>query len=544
MAIWRVILMLLVLLGLQSHAAEAADVEQRRFALVIGNANYTNIDRLSNPVRDARELAAALRRQKFEVDLVSDATRAELKSAIGDYQRKVAAAGNAVALVFYSGHGLQIDGQNSLLMIDADLGTGNLSASSYPVTELMFDATRGRRGTIFIFDACRNLSGLSNGRLAAGFAESSQKESPPGSLIAYSTAAGAIALDGAPSGGSPYLKALLAELPVPAQRVEVMFTNIAKRVFESTGEAQQPAIHGLWDREVVLAAAAATADERLTAEAEEKRYGVGQPQDLKGGYRLALRAARNGHAPAMRIVASALYYGDGVRKDQPAGIRWFERAAGLGDVDSLINLASIAPASPLAARGLTMIRKMAGEGDANAAYSLALINQNGVGVPVDKREALRLYKIAADQGHPAAMINHGRMHHIGDGIPVDRAIAKQMYEKAAAAGAQRAMSLLGVLLTTVGTGVRDPGRERDAFDWLTKAFRSDAQAGQYLGWHHYFGIGTPRNRQEAIRIWESARKRPFIDSGVRDLDVILSHIRKGGEWRECGTAGRTAFCRN
>jgi TPR repeat protein len=300
----------------------------------------------------------------------------------------------------------------------------------------------------------------------------------------------------------------------------------------------------MWESEVALSAEIPSENAKLTAEAEAMRYGTGRPRDLEAGYKLALRAARNGYAPAMNVVGSALYYGDGVRKDVRTAIEWYERAAGMGDLEALMVLASEASGNRWVAQGLPMIRTMADEGDARAAYALAVMNQNGTNVPMNKREALRLYKIAADQGSPAAMINYGLMHQLGQGTAVDHVVAKAMYEKAAALGASRGMSLLGTLLTTAGTGVRDAAREREAFSWLNKAYPGDSQAAVNLGWHHYFGLGTPRNPREAKRIWEEARTGDFIGKMKLEIDTILERIRNGQGWRECGSPSQRAFCKD
>ena len=90
-----------------------------RVALVVGNSTYTHIGRLPNPDNDARDISAALRRLGFEVTTEFDADRVELTEALRAFTRR--SAGADVSLVFYAGHGIEMDGVNYLFPVDARL---------------------------------------------------------------------------------------------------------------------------------------------------------------------------------------------------------------------------------------------------------------------------------------------------------------------------------------------------------------------------------------------------------------------------------------
>src|SRR5690348_15116451 len=88
---------------------------ERRVALVIGNGGYTAVPALSNPPNDARDVGATLKGLGFDVETVIDADNAALDRAVQAFGRR--ANGAAIALLFYSGHGMQVDGENYLLPV-------------------------------------------------------------------------------------------------------------------------------------------------------------------------------------------------------------------------------------------------------------------------------------------------------------------------------------------------------------------------------------------------------------------------------------------
>src|SRR5262249_39088866 len=93
---------------------------QSRLALVIGNSNYRSVTPLPNPANDARAVADQLKGMGFEVDAASDLTQTDMRRAIRDFAAKIAQKGpETVALVFYAGHGVQVDGENFLVPVDA-----------------------------------------------------------------------------------------------------------------------------------------------------------------------------------------------------------------------------------------------------------------------------------------------------------------------------------------------------------------------------------------------------------------------------------------
>ena len=214
---------------------------ERRVAFVVGNARYGAGADLANPQRDAGMIAASLRAIGFEVVEIHDVDQRALRSAIRDFGAKLERAGaGAVALFYFSGHGMQVRGENYLIPIGAQLDR----EADVPVEAVLADEVlrqmeyAGSRVNILILDACRN-NPLSRGfrSMDRGLA---RMDGPRGTLIAYATAPGQVAADGAPGAGSPYSAALARAIRQPGRAAEEVFRSVRQEVLKVTGERQIP----------------------------------------------------------------------------------------------------------------------------------------------------------------------------------------------------------------------------------------------------------------------------------------------------------------
>ncbi len=234
---------LVVLLLALSAPALAAE----RVALVVGNAAYEQeIAALKNPVNDATAVAAALRRLGFEVIEGMDLSEDDFYDKIIEFDD--AGRGAKMALFFYAGHGLQVDGRNYLAPVDLKLETRQdlrrHAIELAAVLEVMRSETN-----LLILDACRNnplaaelarTLGLSRAAVASrGLA---RVDSASGTLIAYATEPGAVAADGT-GDHSPYTAAFLEHLETPGLSVQDLFTEVTASVLKRTGERQKPWTH-------------------------------------------------------------------------------------------------------------------------------------------------------------------------------------------------------------------------------------------------------------------------------------------------------------
>ena len=227
----------------QSAHAEA------RIALVIGNSSYKSAP-LKNPSSDAQAVGAALKSLGFEVTQRENTTYRELIEVMRQFSSRAAEAD--VRLVFYAGHGVQAKGRNYLLPIDTDIrGEDEIPAKSADVNELLDRLAQIRRGiNIVILDACRNNPFAGNevvlpdgrrlkfrGATPTGLA---RMEVPLGTMLAFSTAPGGVALDNPASKHSIYAKHLLDHMAAPGLPIEQMFKRVRAGVTSETGRMQVP----------------------------------------------------------------------------------------------------------------------------------------------------------------------------------------------------------------------------------------------------------------------------------------------------------------
>ena len=234
----RFVFAVMVLASVEMAAGAALAVEQR-IALIIGNSAYATAP-LANPVNDARLMSRVLREQGFDVIERLDVGQNDMKRAVKDFGNRLKAAqGEAIGLFYYAGHGLQVRGENFLIPIDAEIedeGDVDIYAiSADAVLRTIEDARNGLN--IIILDACRNNPYARSFRAATrGLAMMS---APTGTLIAYSTAPGAVALDG-DGANSAYTAALARAIAEPGVPVEKLFKSVRDAVLAETQGRQTP----------------------------------------------------------------------------------------------------------------------------------------------------------------------------------------------------------------------------------------------------------------------------------------------------------------
>jgi hypothetical protein len=232
---WRIAVVLAALLmGLSGARAWA----ENRIALVIGNSNYRAVTPLPNPVNDAKAVADELKAAAFDVTQALDVGQADMRRAIKDFATKISAKGaDTVALVYYAGHGVQVDGENFLVPVDAKIQSeADIAKEAVRLGDLMSAlAAVPSKMRIVILDACRNNP----------FATSKQNrglaivDAPTGSIVAYSTAPGTEATDGA-GVHSPYTAAFIEVAQQPRLQIEQLFKQVRLKVHEVTKGQQTP----------------------------------------------------------------------------------------------------------------------------------------------------------------------------------------------------------------------------------------------------------------------------------------------------------------
>jgi Caspase domain len=222
-----------------------AAVAENRIALVIGQSNYRAVVALPNPANDAKAVSQLLGEAGFEVLSAADLSQSELREKISDFAAQVAAKGpDTIALVFYAGHGLQIDGENFLVPVDVDpKREADIPLQAVRLNDILNTlASVPSKMRIMLLDACRNNPFPAiNHSAGHGLAIVDAKIGAPGTFVSFSTSPGAEAEDGS-GADSPYTSALLLAAKEPGLSIEDTFKRVRVSVNKATDGRQTP-----WD---------------------------------------------------------------------------------------------------------------------------------------------------------------------------------------------------------------------------------------------------------------------------------------------------------
>jgi tetratricopeptide (TPR) repeat protein len=246
----------------------AAAGQGRRVALVIGNAAYRNANALTNPEHDAEVVAASLRAIGFDtVTLLEDGTRDKMLASLRAFSAQAAQAD--WALVYYSGHGMEVFGTNYLIPVDAKLAIDrDVSGETVSLDQVMASIDGAKKLKMVLLDACRTnpflavmhrTSSLDIGLTQASYAPQNSAQSatvvravdhglgeikvPTGTLVVYAAKHGQSALDGQ-GGDSPFAVALVQRLATPNVEIDKVFRLVRDDVLEATAGRQEPYMYG------------------------------------------------------------------------------------------------------------------------------------------------------------------------------------------------------------------------------------------------------------------------------------------------------------
>ena len=227
-------------------AVRAAPDGERRIALVLGIGSYQNASRLTNPVNDARAIGESLRRLKFEVMEIYDPNFGELNAGIRTFG--IRAADADVAIVYYAGHGVQVDRENYLIPTDAKLErTRDLLYEAMPLDRLLGEVSQATRIGIVLLDSCRNnpfVERVARSVTIAGRAVATTPglarvdNVPRNTMVVMAAKADQIAEDGAEH--SPFAAALLAHFEIPGLELGLFFRSVRDTVLHATNNRQEP----------------------------------------------------------------------------------------------------------------------------------------------------------------------------------------------------------------------------------------------------------------------------------------------------------------
>ena len=424
-----------------------------RVALVIGNSSYLSPNALANPARDARAVAEALRQARFnDVTLAVNLDNRAFQNALKSFARK--AEGADVALVYYAGHGLELNGTNYLVPVDASLtSASDLSFETVTLDQVMTAVNGATRLKVVVLDACRSnpfvaqMTHGSRGMRGGGLA---RVQPEPDMLVAYAAREGTTAADG-DGGHSPYTTAFINRLTSSRAEIRILFGQVSDDVRAATHGAQEPAVYtSLGGTEFYLNTA------------------------LSGPLPVAPRRAEPSLAPA----SPTLSVTDAVTKARAAfGRRDFRQS-------------------------MVWYREAADRGNTDAQVQVGFQYENALGVEQNYAEAAAWYRRAAEQGNAVAQSNLGTLYLNGHGVSRDYAEAIRWLRKSADQGYASAQANLGALY---GNGNGAPRNYVIAIGWLRKAAAQDEPfAEANLAYFYAHGLGTPRDPAEARKWYAKA----------------------------------------
>ena len=219
----------------------------RRVALVIGNGAYKSVGELGNPKNDAAAVAGGLMRLGFEVIEKHDLGVIAMRKALGEFEDK--ATGAEWTFVYYAGHGMELNGKNWLIPVDAELARASDTADeAVPLERVLERVSAGSKLRIVILDACRNnpfitrmvMNRTSTRAVARGL---TAVEPSHGEVVFYAARDGSVALDGK-SGNSPFATALVKHMDEDGVELGRFFRKVTSSVLAATGNQQEPFVYG------------------------------------------------------------------------------------------------------------------------------------------------------------------------------------------------------------------------------------------------------------------------------------------------------------
>lgn len=421
-----------------------------KLALVIGMGAYAHIVQLDNSVNDARGIARVLGETGFDVTLSIDAPLAELTETLADFSFRAETAD--LALIYFAGHGVEVQGQNFLIPVDADVKTNlEVQAASVSLGDFEAAVAKARRMGVILLDSCRDnpfndgiaLAEATEGdrtkgtRSASGSAGLAPTDPDRGTVVFYAAQHGKAALDGV-DGHSPFARALMDTLPAPGLEIGIMLRQVRDKVMQNTGNLQEPYSYGSLPGTPFYIAGprAGEADVGLAGDRQQGWAALGADQEAL----LEAQAEAGDTRSILGLGYIRLNKADPAF-DPAAARDWFERAAAAGSPE--------------------------------AQFELARLVEQGIGGPADPARALDLYRMSAEQGYGNALNELGFIHFQGMyGLPSDPTTGIHYFTRAAAARDPEAQYNLAALIDDGMVPGRGP---EDSALLLYEALRSGNQ---------------------------------------------------------------------
>lgn len=537
----------------------SARAEEARFALVVGNAQY-QMGALRNPRNDARSMAEALVQSNFKTTLIEDITFAEFELAIDSFLAEVPE--DAVAMFYYAGHGLQIDGRNYLLPVDVDTGSVesviNTSVSATKLVE-RFDKS-GIGFSIFVLDACRdNPFAIASDEVGRGLAsiESDSGET----LIGFATQSGELAYDG---GGynSPYTGALVTEISKEGNDILDVFRNVRRSVRVWTQGQQRPFISASIERNFSFRPKGTVAAPKIELSnltfdnvleiVEKLWWGViadsKNPNDFRSFVRFFPESSNVGEARNAAVALAKLDTGVDFRSLQLAQFTLSQEPTQTDPFAIKATPCDISAADPDDPRriadgvpwGLVNVPRAlrdCAEALAEDPQNPRLLHQMGRILDIQGRftDAEQFYRLAGSLDYSASLVNLGYQFSASKGRERNFETAMDFYQLAAAQGNQRARTNIGIYYERGWLVEKDLGK---AVQWYRLAALNgwpnalDALGNLYRKGLSDNGTGVERDLREAVRLYRVAAELGSTNAMNNLGRLFLSDENEGQDVEE------------
>ncbi|WP_128920846.1 MULTISPECIES: caspase family protein [Bradyrhizobium] len=273
----------------------------RRVALVIGNSAYKSAPKLGNPANDATLVGGMFKKAGFDsVDVRLDLNASEMRRTLREFAGRTRDA--EMAVIYYAGHGIELDGANYLIPTDATLETdGDVLDETIPVERALFAVEPAKQLRLIILDACRDnpfsktmKRTLASRAIGRGLAK--VEPTSPNTMIAFAAKAGSTASDG-DSRNSPFAAALVEHLPKPGLDLRKAFGFVRDDVLKATSYKQEPYVYGSLggdDVPLVPVKPAATGPQANPQEAVRRDYELALQLATRDGWEAFLGAYPDG----------------------------------------------------------------------------------------------------------------------------------------------------------------------------------------------------------------------------------------------------------
>ena len=228
-------------------AVSSLSSQENKTALIIGNSSYSHFSRLTQPLGEARQMSAALRRLGFDVTLLLDGTQDEMYGALTDFEYKLKSRGG-LAFFHFGGHGVQVDGANYLIPVDSEIpDERRVKSRALDVDEILgLMESSGSDTNVIILDACRD-NPLPAGSRSGTRGLAAVHRPPPNSIIVYAADAGDTAQDGL------FTPTLLKYLETPGAEFSDILRDVRRDVMSASGGRQRTGEYNQLISEIYLA---------------------------------------------------------------------------------------------------------------------------------------------------------------------------------------------------------------------------------------------------------------------------------------------------